>query len=98
MVAGTTRARTSGWWVAAIAFLCSALPMFYHFDSVEGLYSATRWGLVDNFQAGIAAMATAATVRSLMTRSLRWLLLGALLTAFTLLIKPSGLMIMALMD
>lgn len=95
-VAGKTRERTSGWWVAAIALLCSSLPMFYHFDWVEGLHSPTRWGLVDNFQAGIAAMGTAATVRSLMTRSLLWLLFGALLAAFTLLIKPSGLMIMAL--
>lgn len=110
IVAGVTRERTSGWWVAAIALLCSSLPMFYHFDWVEGLYSTitwgstdnfqagiAAWGLVDNFQAGIAAMGTAATVRSLMTRSLRWLLFGALLAAFTLLIKPSGLMIMALM-
>jgi len=97
IVAGVTRERTSGWWVAAIALLCSSLPMFYHFDWVEGLYSTTTWGLVDNFQAGIAAMATAATVRSLMSRSWPWLLFGALLAAFTLLIKPSGLMIMALM-
>ncbi len=96
IVAGVTRARTSGWWVAAIVFLCSSLPMFYYFDRVEDLYSTTRWGLVDNFQAGIAAMATAATVKSLMTRSWLWLLFGAVLAAFTLLIKPSGLMIIAL--
>jgi len=97
IVAATTRERTSNWWVAAIALLCSSLPMFYHFDYIESMYNTTGWGLVDNFQAGIAAMATAATVRSLMTRSLLWLLFGALLAAFTLLIKPSGLMIMALM-
>ncbi len=96
IVAGPAQIKAAGWRVAAIALLCSSLPMFYHFDWVEGLYCATRWGLVDNFQAGIAAMGTAATVRSLMTRSLRWLIFGALLAAFTLLIKPSGLMIMAL--
>ncbi len=97
IVAGLAHLKASGWWVAAIALLCSSLSMFYHFDWVEGLYSTNIWGLVDNFQAGIAAMATAAIVRSLMTRSLPWLLLGALLSAFTLFIKPSGLMIMALM-
>jgi hypothetical protein len=97
IVAGVVRESASGWWVAAIALLCSSLPMFYHFDWVEGLNSTTRWGLVDNFQAGIAAMGTAATVRSLMTRSWPWLSFGALLAAFTLFIKPSGLMIMALM-
>jgi len=96
IVAGLAQLKASGWWVAAIALLCSSLPMFYHFDWIEGLYCTSRWGLVDNFQAGIAAMGTAATVRSLMKRSFPWLIFGALLAAFTLLIKPSGLMIMAL--
>lgn len=96
IVADTARARTSRWWVAAIAFLFSSLPMFYHFDLIEDIHGTVTWGYVDNFQAGIAAMAVAATLRSLTTRSLRWLSFGALLAAFTLLVKPSGLMVMAL--
>ena len=52
--------------------------------------------MVDNFHAGIAAMAVAAVLKSQMTRSRRWLLFGALLASFTLLVKPSGLMVMAL--
>jgi hypothetical protein len=96
ITAGATRIRTECWWVAAIAFLFSSLPLFYFFDLVEENPGPVRWGLVDNFQAGMAAMAAAALVRSLMDRSQSWLLFAALLASFTLLIKPSGLMVMAL--
>lgn len=97
IVAGKVQAKTAGWWVAAMALLFSSLPMFYHFDWSDENYGPVGWGLVDNFQAGVAAMAVAALVRSLAARSQHWLLLGTLLASFTLLIKPSGLMVMALM-
>ena len=42
-------------------------------------------------------MAMAATIRSLMTKSQLWLLFSISLAALTLLIKPSGLMVMALL-
>ncbi len=96
IVAGTTQAKDAGWCLAGIVFLLSSLPLFYHFDLIEGFICPTRWGHVDNFQAGIASLAMSAIVRSLTTKSQRWLLFGALLAAFTLLIKPSGLMIMVL--
>jgi hypothetical protein len=96
LVSGIAKIQESGWWVAAIAFLLSSLPMFYQFDLNEDLPSSVYWGLVDNFQAGIAALAVAAIVRNLMTRSLPWLWVGSFLACFTLCIKPSGLMIMAL--
>ena len=93
---GTTDSKVSGWWVACLCFLFSSLPMFYHLDWSENTSGPVRWGMVDNFQASIAAMAMAATIRSLMTKSQLWLLFGLILAAFTLLIKPSGLMVMAL--
>jgi hypothetical protein len=96
MVAGAARLKISGWWLAVMLLLLTSLPMFYHFDLITEIPGPVRWGLVDCFQGGIAAMAMAAVVRSLMTRSLFWLLWGVLLAALTLLIKPSGLMIMAL--
>lgn len=96
MVTGLARARASAWQVAGIAILFSSLPMFYWLDWNQELYSSMGWGMVDNFQAGIAAMAVAAILRSQMTKSQWWLLSGALLASFTLLIKPSGLMVMAL--
>ena len=97
ITAGTAISITSAGWVAAIAVLFSTLPMFYHFDLSDETFSSVRWGLVDNFQASIAAMAMAATIRSLMTKSQLWLLFSISLAALTLLIKPSGLMVMALL-
>ena len=91
--AGIAQAKAFGWRVAAIALLLSSLPMFYWMDWKEEFYG---WGMVDTFQAGIAAMAVASVLRSQMTKSRGWLLFGALLASFTILVKPSGLMIMAL--
>jgi hypothetical protein len=70
--------------------------MFYHFDWTNETNGPVRWGFVDNFQAGISALAMAATLRSIQTVSTLWLITGSILAAFTLLIKPSGLMIMAI--
>jgi hypothetical protein len=96
IVAGMVQVKASGWRVAAMAFLFSSLPMFYWMDWNDERNSTNGWGMVDNFQAGIAAMAVAAVLKSQMTRSRLWLLFGALLASFTLLVKPSGLMVMAL--
>jgi hypothetical protein len=97
MVAKEFKRITGSVWVAAIAVLFSTLPMFYHLDLADDTTTSVRWGLVDNFQASVAAMSIAAAIRSTMTKSLAWLLFGISLAAFTLLIKPSGLMVMALM-
>ena len=97
LAVGWTQILVARWGVAATALLFSSLPMFYHFEWVEGMMSPVRFGLVDNFQAGIAAMATAAFIRSLARGSARWLFGGALLASFTLLIKPSGGAVMALL-
>lgn len=97
MSIGLSRALAVGWGVAGVALLFSSLPLFYHFEWVENIQTPVPWGLVDNFQAGIAALAAAAIVRSLTTGSQRWLCLGGMLGSFTLLVKPSGLMAMALL-
>ncbi|MBI5589710.1 MAG: hypothetical protein HY881_04415 [Deltaproteobacteria bacterium] len=97
MVAGIPRSSAEGWGGAAVAILFSAIPMFYNFDFNEIIPSASYWGLVDNFQAGIAALAVAGIIKSLKTRSLIWLMVGAFVGSFTILIKPSGLMIIALL-
>ena len=97
MAAGLPKTHTEGWSIAALAILFSAIPMFYNFDYNEINPSPSCWGLVDNFQAGIAALAAAGFVKSLKVRSLAWLMWGAFCGSFTLLIKPSGLMVMALL-
>ncbi|MCK5682251.1 hypothetical protein KAI46_15735, partial [bacterium] len=85
------------WGVAVIALLFSSLTMFYHFEFVENICSPVRFGLVDNFQAGIAAIASATFIRSLATSSVRVLFVGIIMASFTVLIKPSGGAVMALL-
>ena len=97
LAAWKSKALLENWVIAATALLFSSLPMFYHFELVAGMWSPVRFGLVDNFQAGVAAMAAAAFVRSLTNGSLRWLFAGAGMAVFTLLIKPSGGAVMALL-
>lgn len=97
MTAGMSRISAAGWDVAAAAILFSAIPMFYNFDINDINIGPTHWGLVDNFQAGIAAIAAAGFIISLKTRSLVWLMWGTLCSSYTLFIKPSGLMVMALL-
>ncbi|MBI5589583.1 MAG: hypothetical protein HY881_03775 [Deltaproteobacteria bacterium] len=98
MAAGIPRTSAEGWGVAAVAILFSSVPIFFNFDYTDGYTGPSAWGLVDNFQAGFAAMAAAGFVKSLKVRSLVWLMWGAFVGSFTLLIKPSGLMIMALLS
>lgn len=97
MAAGLPKSSAESWGIAAVAILFSAIPIFYDFDHNDLNSGSTHWGLVDNFQAGIAALAAAGFVKSLKARSLIWLMWGAFCGSFTLMIKPSGLMIMALL-
>ena len=92
---GFSRALTMGWGMAGIALLLSSLPLFYQFEWVDRTQSQWSWGMVDGFQAGVAALAAAASVRSLRLSSLSWLGLGTVMASFTLLIKPSGIVVMA---
>ena len=83
------------WHLILFAAFLSSLPWFYHFERTE-LPSVSYWGFVDNFLAGVAALATAAAIRSVWTRSLAWVGLAAVLSSFCLLIKPTGILIMML--
>lgn len=97
LATGLSQAKISKGATISVAFLFSSLPLFYHFELVEYIPPGCgTWGLVDNFQAGIAAVATAALIRSVKTTSLRWLAAGAVLASFTLFVKPSGALIMTL--
>ena len=63
LAAWKSKALLENWVIAATALLFSSLPMFYHFEMIAGMPNLMRFGLVDNFQAGVAAMAAAAFVR-----------------------------------
>jgi hypothetical protein len=80
----------------ALVLALSSLPLFYSFEPNSQLASHIVWGHVDSFFAALAAVAAASTIASLHARSLGWLLVGALAASFSLWVKPSGLMIMAL--
>lgn len=86
----------SKWHLVLFAAFLSTLPCFYEFERSSTLLALAYWGLVDNFLAGVAALAAAATIRSIWTQSLVWVGLAAVLSSFCLLIKPTGALIMML--
>jgi hypothetical protein len=88
--------RSEKWNAALISIFLSTLPMFYHFEPSKDLISGTYWGLVDAFLAGIAALATAAWLRSVKYSSLGWLIAAGISAGFCLLIKPVGGLVMVL--
>jgi hypothetical protein len=97
VAAGPVNRKRRSWEVAGFALLLSSLSMFYWLDRNDARSFNNGWGMVDGFQAGIAALAAAAIVRSVATRSLGWLAGAACLAAFTFLVKQSGLMLMGLL-
>src|SRR5699024_9285785 len=85
------------WDLALLAVFLSALPTFYHFDVVSWNPSGIYWGMVDNFLAGVAALAAAALVRSVKNpSSLKWASATGLLAGLCITIKPSGALIMGI--
>lgn len=82
-----------------LVFLCLAfatLPLFYHFEpSIDSrLASPAYWGLVDNFLASVAALATALVIRGIQQVSIKFTLSGIITSTFCLFIKPSGGLVM----
>jgi hypothetical protein len=84
------------WQLVLIAAFLSTLPCFYQFEPAPSLPSTVHWGLVDIFLGGVAALAAAATVRSVWTQSLAWVTLAAAAASLCVLIKPAGMLLMML--
>ncbi len=87
----------SQWDLVLATIFLTALPMFYHLEPVEGVYWPVHWGLVDNFLSGIAAVGAASILRSVRYASGTFLVLGALMGALCVFIKPVGLLILILL-
>ncbi|MBY0510591.1 MAG: hypothetical protein K2P94_10640 [Rhodospirillaceae bacterium] len=83
------------WMLAALAVTLGGLPTLYQFQYNEPMPAASFWGLVDNFIAGASAIGMAAALRSVREQSWRWALVAALGGALALMIKPAGLLVMA---
>ena len=71
----------------------TSLPMFYELEP-SSLGSHVTWGHVDPFFAAFAALAAAASLRSLHARSIGWLVVAAAIASFSIWIKPAGLAVM----
>ena len=93
---GRRRCSKAPWVIAAAALAFGSLPMFFHFESSNYPIAPVIWGMVDNFLAAVAALASAAAIQSLLRRSLSWAWLAWILAAYCVLIKPSGAVVMAL--
>jgi hypothetical protein len=97
VAAGRAAARQFPQVIACCALVVSSLPMFYHLDWVDDMPGTSGWGLVDNFQAGIAALATAFMIASVRQHSVVRFVIASTLAAYSALVKPSGMMVIALM-
>ena len=84
------------WNLVLVAVLFSVTPCLYMFEVSPQFAVTEYWGMVDGFLAGIAALAAAAIVRSIVAHSLGWLALAAVLSSLCFTIKPSGILIMLL--
>jgi hypothetical protein len=93
--------QTSRHRLTASAVVCclGTLPMFFQFElNPEGFshFAAIQcWGMVDTLLASVGALSAGLIVNSARTRNLWLASAGWLAGAFSILIKPSGILIMA---
>ena len=85
----------SQWLLVALCLAVCSLPLFYHFEPNRELFSPTRFGLIDTFLAAMAGLATCFVVRGAQRVSLIMTLCGIGVASFCLILKPAGLLIMA---
>jgi hypothetical protein len=74
------------------------LPLFYHFELNDAFLKAynvvNQWGMVDALEGAIAALAISLLCFGIANRTKIWCAVAWLVCAFTLFIKPSGLLLM----
>lgn len=98
----STRTSTLRSWILCFAAIfLSSIPFFYHFEYTDSSLNDSAvpvyyWGLVDAFLGGVSALAAAACVRGIQKLSLKWFTLSFVLASLCILIKPAGLLTMAL--
>jgi hypothetical protein len=97
-IAGYLRELTpmAKWLLATLAITIGGMPILFQFQGNDEIPNAVTWGLVDNFLAGMAAVAIASARRSVSSLSPWWAIVGILAAAFCLLIKPAGALVMVL--
>ena len=85
----------SGRWLGMglVAGLLS-MPMFYHFEPRAGYFADDLWGFQDAFFASLAGLAVAVLATAARQRSKLLLVVGAAAGAWTILVKPTGVLVM----
>jgi hypothetical protein len=78
--------------LATVAMILASLPSFYHFEAAEG-FAPTYWGLVDNYLAGVGALAFATGYRAVLRGSWLLLSLASVITGLCIMIKPAGVVV-----
>jgi len=98
VIAGWETGKRNGFNCAllALTLILAGMPFLYQFQPNEFMRTQSNWGLVDGLLAGLVAFATAAVIRSVRLRSIGWAATAACVAAYGLFVKPSGLLIMAL--
>jgi len=93
------------WLLVSLCLALSTLPLFYQFEpDIRGHIITQRiayldlsyWGLVDTFLASLAALSTALVVRGIRELSVGLSISGIFVSAFCLLVKPAGTIVMAI--
>jgi hypothetical protein len=84
------------WLNLGVALGLASLPMFYHFERNPNLASSYDWGYVDCLVAALAALSVALLIVSARRKKISLAMLGAIVAAFTLMVKPVGLLLMPL--
>jgi len=88
--------RTQQWVITALAIVLAGMPMLFQFQPNDQVPWEVTWGMVDNFLASLSAFAAAAVLRSIKTQSIGWLCVAAIFASLGFLVKPSGVLVMAL--
>lgn len=83
------------WLLVLLCLGFSTLPLFYQFEMGINVPVITYWGLVDTLFASIAALATAIVIRGIQRPSSGFTIYGIFSSAFCLLVKPAGIIVMA---
>lgn len=84
------------WSLVALCLAFSTLPLFFQFEPTDNFSCPVVWGLVDNFLAAVAALSAALILRGTRGGTRIYIFTGIVASAFCLLIKPAGIIVMAL--
>ena len=91
-----TRGLSGAWLTASAIGSLMSIPMFYQMEWTEGIARSYSWGFQDAGLAAVAALGLALMLASVRPSATWMSLFGGLLAAWTIFVKPAGLLLMPL--